>query len=70
MLFMLEGLAVNAKRMYENLNLTSGLIIAEAVMMKGVERHCDPVNYIGLSGKIVDHVLGLNRHAQRAFSTR
>src|SRR5262249_11830957 len=31
--FMLEGLAVDAQRMRRNLNLTGGLIVAEAVMM-------------------------------------
>lgn len=110
MLFMLEGLSVDARRMRENLDLTSGLIVAEAVMMaaapklgrqrahdvvyaacrdarerggrlqdvllvtpeivdalggaEGVERHCNPVNYTGLSGKMVDHLLGLHRHMQ------
>jgi 3-carboxy-cis,cis-muconate cycloisomerase len=31
--FMLEGLIVDEKRMRENLDMTSGLIVAEAVMM-------------------------------------
>lgn len=102
-LFMLSGLSVNKKRMRENLNLTSGLIVSEAVMMaaapklgrqrahdivytaccearergarlydvllatpeivdalggaEAVERLCDPVNYLGLSGNLVDRVL-------------
>ncbi|WP_407121240.1 adenylosuccinate lyase family protein [Bradyrhizobium sp. STM 3561] len=110
MIFMLGGLSVDAKRMRENLSLTSGLIVAEAVMMaaapklgrqrahdivyvacrearerasrlqdvllatpeivealggaEAVERHCDPVNYLGLSGKMVDRVLSLNPGAQ------
>jgi 3-carboxy-cis,cis-muconate cycloisomerase len=92
--------------MRENLDLTHGLIVAEAVMMaaapklgrqhahdvvydacrKAIEgngdlaeilagvsaivdalesidairRHCDPANYLGLSGQMVDRVLGAN----------
>lgn len=103
-LFMLGGLSVDTRRMRDNLNLTSGLIVSEAVMMAAapklgrqrahdviyaacrearergsrlqdvlvampeivgalggtdaVERHCDPVNYLGLSGQMVDRVLG------------
>ena len=102
--FMLAGLVVHDRRMRENLDLTHGLIVAEAVMMalapklgrqhaheivydacrKAIEgggqladilakmpeivdalggvdairHHCDPVNYLGLSGEMVDHVLG------------
>src|ERR1700726_509553 len=102
--FMLAGLVVHDRRMRENLHLTHGLIVAEAVMMalapklgrqhaheivyeacrKAIEgggqladilakmpeivdalggvdairHHCDPVNYLGLSGEMVDHVLG------------
>src|ERR1700726_1364358 len=102
--FMLAGLVVHERRMRENLDLTHGLIVAEAVMMaaapklgrqqahdvvyeacrKAIEgggqladilakmpeivdalggvdairHHCDPVNYLGLSGEMVDHVLG------------
>lgn len=101
--FMLAGLVVHEARMRENLDLTHGLIVAEAVMMavapklgrqhahdvvydacrKAIEgnghladilagmpeivealgsvdairRHCDPVNYLGLSGQMVDRVL-------------
>lgn len=103
--FMLAGLTVNEQRMRENLDLTHGLIVAEAVMMAaapklgrqhahdvvydacrtaieaneqladvlarmpeivealgGVDaigRHCDPVNYLGLCGEMVDRVLAL-----------
>ncbi len=102
--FMLAGLVVNEARMRRNLDLTGGLIVAEAVMMAAaaklgrqhahdviydacrkaieeggtlaerlvampevvealggraaVERCCDPVNYLGLSGAMVDRVLG------------
>lgn len=116
MLFMLAGLSVDTKRMRENLNLTSGLIVSEAVMMaaapklgrqrahdvvyvacrearergsrlqdvllaspeivealggaEAVERHCDPVNYLGLSGKMVDRVLGLNGDVRSAASSQ
>ena len=102
--FMLAGLVVHDRRMRENLDLTHGLIVAEAVMMalapklgrqhaheivydacrKAIEgggqladilakmpeivdalggvdairHHCDPVNYLGLSGEMVDRVLG------------
>jgi 3-carboxy-cis,cis-muconate cycloisomerase len=102
--FMLAGLVVHERRMRENLDLTHGLIVAEAVMMaaapklgrqrahdvvydacrKAIEgngdladilagvpeivdalggidairRHCDPANYLGLSGQMVDRVLG------------
>jgi 3-carboxy-cis,cis-muconate cycloisomerase len=101
--FMLAGLVVHDRRMRENLDLTHGLIVAEAVMMalapklgrqhahdvvydacrKAIEGggqladilakvpeivdalggvdaigpHCDPVNYLGLSGEMVDRVL-------------
>jgi 3-carboxy-cis,cis-muconate cycloisomerase len=101
--FMLAGLVVHEARMRENLDLTHGLIVAEAVMMavapklgrqhahdvvydacrKAIEgnghladilagmpeivevlgsvdairRHCDPANYLGLSGQMVDRVL-------------
>jgi 3-carboxy-cis,cis-muconate cycloisomerase len=99
----LAGLEVDAKRMRENLDLTHGLIVSEAVMMglapylgrqrahdlvydlcrdaiklerpllellagnaeiaKHVDRAqlaelCDPANYLGLSGVMVDRVLG------------
>jgi 3-carboxy-cis,cis-muconate cycloisomerase len=101
--FVLAGLEVDAKRMRENLDLTHGLIVSEAVMMglapylgrqrahdlvydlcrdaiklerpllellagnaeiaKHVDRAqlaelCDPANYLGLSGVMVDRVLG------------
>ncbi|MEA3073998.1 MAG: 3-carboxy-cis,cis-muconate cycloisomerase [Alphaproteobacteria bacterium] len=101
--FMLAGLVVHDRRMRENLDLTHGLIVAEAVMMalapklgrqhaheivydacrKAIEgggqladilakmpeivdalggvdairHHCDPANYLGLSGEMVDRVL-------------
>jgi 3-carboxy-cis,cis-muconate cycloisomerase len=101
---MLAGLVVHEARMRENLDLTHGLIVAEAVMMAmapklgrqhahdvvyeacriaiegggdladilagmpeivealgsvdAIRRHCDPVNYLGLSGEMVDRVLG------------
>jgi 3-carboxy-cis,cis-muconate cycloisomerase len=103
--FMLAGLTVNEQRMRENLDLTHGLIVAEAVMMAAapklgrqhahdvvydacrtaieaneqladvlarmpeivealggvdaIRRHCDPVNYLGLCGEMVDRVLAL-----------
>jgi 3-carboxy-cis,cis-muconate cycloisomerase len=102
--FMLAGLVVHEQRMRENLDLTHGLIVAEAVMMAAapklgrqhahdivyaacreaieghghladilagmpeivealggvdaIHRHCDPANYLGLSGQMVDRVLG------------
>ena len=102
--FMLGGLVVHEKRMRANLDLTGGLIVAEAVMMaaahklgrqhahdvvygacrqaieeggrladilagmpevvtalgsrEAIERCCDPANYLGLSGEMVDRVLG------------
>jgi 3-carboxy-cis,cis-muconate cycloisomerase len=101
--FMLAGLVVHDRRMRENLDLTHGLIVAEAVMMavapklgrqhahdvvydacrKAIEgggqladilakmpeivdalggvdairHHCDPANYLGLCGEMVDRVL-------------
>jgi 3-carboxy-cis,cis-muconate cycloisomerase len=104
--FMLAGLVVHEKRMLENLDLTHGLIVAEAVMMaaapklgrqhahdvvydacrKAIEgggqladilaevpeivaalggqdairRHCDPANYLGLCGPMVDRVVALS----------
>jgi 3-carboxy-cis,cis-muconate cycloisomerase len=103
--FMLAGLTVNEQRMRENLDLTRGLIVAEAVMMaaaprlgrqhahdvvydacrtaidaneqladvlarmpeivealggvEAIRRHCDPANYLGLCGEMVDRVLAL-----------
>jgi 3-carboxy-cis,cis-muconate cycloisomerase len=102
--FMLAGLVVHEDRMRENLDLTGGLIVAEAVMMaaapklgrqhahdvvygacrKAIEEggqladilgempevvdalggvaairaKCDPTNYLGLSGEMVDRVVG------------
>jgi 3-carboxy-cis,cis-muconate cycloisomerase len=102
--FMLSGLVVHEDRMRENLGLTHGLIVAEAVMMAaapalgrqhahdvvydacrkaiegggdfadilagvpevvdalggvdGIRRCCDPANYLGLCGEMVDRVLG------------
>ncbi|MGH8674319.1 MAG: 3-carboxy-cis,cis-muconate cycloisomerase, partial [Burkholderiales bacterium] len=100
--FILAGLEVDEKRMRANLDLTSGLVVSEAVMMglapylgretahdlvydicreairqnrplldllaenaaigKHVDRAklaqlCDPANYLGLSGVMVDRVL-------------
>jgi 3-carboxy-cis,cis-muconate cycloisomerase len=101
--FMLGGLVVHEHRMRENLDLTHGLIVAEAIMMAvapklgrqhahdvvydacrkaiegggqladilakvpeivetlggvgAIQHHCDPVNYLGLSGEMVDRVL-------------
>jgi 3-carboxy-cis,cis-muconate cycloisomerase len=101
---MLAGLVVHEQRMRDNLDLTHGLIVAEAVMMAvapklgrqhahdvvygacreaieghghladilagmpeivealggvdAIRRHCDPANYLGLSGEMVDRVLG------------
>ena len=101
--FMLAGLVVHESKMRENLELTQGLIVAEAVMMaaapklgrqiahdivydacrktiecggqladvllgdpaiveagggsEAVRRHCDPANYLGLCGPMVDRVL-------------
>jgi 3-carboxy-cis,cis-muconate cycloisomerase len=106
--FMLAGLVVHDKRMLENLDLTRGLIVAEAVMMaaapklgrqhahdvvydacrKAIEsggrladilvdvpeitealggeaairRHCDPANYLGLCGPMVDRVLDMGKN--------
>lgn len=106
--FMLAGLVVHEKRMLENLDLTRGLIVAEAVMMaaapklgrqhahdvvydacrKAIEsggrladilidvpeitealggeaairRHCDPANYLGLCGPMVDRVLDMGKN--------
>jgi 3-carboxy-cis,cis-muconate cycloisomerase len=104
--FMLAGLVVHEQRMLQNLDITQGLIVAEAVMMaaasklgrqkahdivydacrKAIEgdgkladiltgvpeisdalggeaairRHCDPANYLGLCGPMVDRVLALS----------
>jgi 3-carboxy-cis,cis-muconate cycloisomerase len=99
---MIEGLTVDTDRMKANLDLTSGLIVAEAVMMAAapklgrqkahddvyaacrraresnrklsdvlmevpsirdalgrdaIDHHCDPANYVGLCGEMVDRVL-------------
>jgi 3-carboxy-cis,cis-muconate cycloisomerase len=101
--FVLNGLEVDAQRMRENLDMTNGLVVSEAVMMglgpflgrerahdlvydicrdaiaqnrplldllaenaeitKHADRRklaalCDPANYLGLSGVMVDRVLG------------
>jgi 3-carboxy-cis,cis-muconate cycloisomerase len=112
--FMLAGLVVHEQRMRENLDLTHGLIVAEAVMMaiapklgrqhahdvvydacrKAIEgnghladilagmpeiiealgsvdairRHCDPANYLGLSGQMVDRVLGARMRPRGGFA--
>lgn len=109
--FMLGGLVVHEKRMRANLDLTGGLIVAEAVMMaaapklgrqhahdvvygacrqaieeggrladilagmpevvtalgsrEAIERCCDPANYLGLAGEMVDRVLGKTPAAAR-----
>ncbi|MBL8806083.1 MAG: adenylosuccinate lyase family protein [Rhodospirillales bacterium] len=101
--FMLGGLVVNAARMRGNLDITRGLIVAEAVMMAAapklgrqrahdivyaacrtaiendrpladvlsevpavvetlggraaIGRHCDPANYLGLCGEMVDRAI-------------
>ncbi len=104
--FVLAGLEVDAKRMRDNLDLTNGLVVSEAVMMglapylgrehahdlvydlcrdaiklnkpllellagnaeitKHVNRNklaelCDPSNYLGLSGVMVDRVLAARK---------
>lgn len=110
--FMLAGLVVHEQRMLDNLDLTHGLIVAEAVMMaaapklgrqhahdvvyaacrKAIEgggrladilsdvpeivaalggkdaitRHCDPANYLGLCGPMVDRAIELSGAASRA----
>ncbi|MGZ5865568.1 MAG: class-II fumarase/aspartase family protein [Xanthobacteraceae bacterium] len=101
---MLEGLQVDEKRMRANLDLTSGMIVSEAVMMglgphlgrqrahdlvydicrevaatsvplvdllaknteitkhlkrAELEKLCDPANYLGLAGEMVDRVLAI-----------
>jgi 3-carboxy-cis,cis-muconate cycloisomerase len=102
--FMLAGLVVNEPRMRANLDLTHGLIVAEAVMMaaarklgrqrahdivydacrtaierggkladilagvpeildalgsnEAIRHYCDPANYLGLCGAMVDRVTG------------
>jgi 3-carboxy-cis,cis-muconate cycloisomerase len=101
--FVLEGLEVDVQRMRENIDLTNGLVMSEAVMMglgpyigreyahdlvydlcreatltkrpllellvahPEINRHldraalsalCDPANYLGQSGLMVDRVLG------------
>jgi 3-carboxy-cis,cis-muconate cycloisomerase len=101
-----EGLEVNEKKMRENLDITNGMIVSEAVMMglgphlgrqrahdlvydicrkaigtgrdfldllaedKEIARHmdraalsklCDPANYLGLAGEMVDRVLALRK---------
>ncbi len=104
--FMLAGLVVHDQRMRDNLDLTRGLIVAEAVMMaaapklgrqhahdvvydacrKAIEgggtladilagvpeivealggvaairHHCDPANYLGLCGPMVDRALQIS----------
>jgi 3-carboxy-cis,cis-muconate cycloisomerase len=106
--FMLAGLYVDTERMRKNLDMTSGLIVAEAVMMAaapaigrqrahdvvydacrvaldggerladvlaripevsdalggaaGISRCCDPANYLGACGQMVDRVLGSRAH--------
>lgn len=113
--YMLDGLVVHEGRMRQNLDLTNGLIVAEAVMMaaapklgrqhahdvvydacrKAIETGamladilaentevvealggraainaaCDPVNYLGLCGEMVDRVLD-GRGAAEAAAER
>lgn len=110
--FMLAGLVVHERRMLDNLGLTHGLIVAEAVMMaaaphlgrqhahdvvydacrkaiegggqladilaevpeivealgsrEAIRQHCDPANYLGLCGPMVDRVVALSHHARSA----
>ncbi len=110
--FMLGGLVVHEQRMRANLDLTGGLIVAEAVMMAAaprlgrqhahdvvygacrqaiehggrladilagipevvealgsreeIERCCDPANYLGLAGEMIDRVLGKSSAAARS----
>ncbi|PIT01912.1 3-carboxy-cis,cis-muconate cycloisomerase [Bradyrhizobium nitroreducens] len=109
--FMLAGLVVHEHRMLQNLDLTRGLIVAEAVMMAAapklgrqrahdvvydacrrviegggqladilagvpeitealggedmIRRHCDPANYLGLCGPMVDRVLQISAAGAR-----
>lgn len=109
--FMLAGLVVHEQQMRDNLDLTHGLIVAEAVMMaaapklgrqhahdvvydacrkaiegggqladilagmpeisdalggtEAIRRHCDPANYLGLCGPMVDRVIALSAAAQK-----
>ena len=105
--FVLEGLEVDAQRMRENLDMTNGLVMSEAVMMglgpyigreyahdlvydlcreavrqsrpliellaetPEVSRHlsrtelealCDPANYLGQAGTMVDRVLAIRKN--------
>jgi 3-carboxy-cis,cis-muconate cycloisomerase len=107
--FLVEGLQVDEKRMRENLDITRGLIVSEAVMMgvgphlgrqrahdliydicrevvasgrtlldllaenKEIAAHldraalaklCDPANYLGQAGEMVDEVLALHAKAK------
>ncbi len=104
--FVLEGLQVNEKKMHENLGITNGLIMSEAVMMglgdkmgrnfahdhvydicrevvktgrplidllaedkevakyadrKKLEELCNPANYLGVAGEMVDRVLAMRK---------
>jgi 3-carboxy-cis,cis-muconate cycloisomerase len=104
--FLVEGLEVDTKRMRDNLDMTNGLVVSEAVMMglapflgreyahdlvydicrdalsqdrplldllavhpeinkhldrEALARLCDPANYLGLSGVMVDRVLATRR---------
>ena len=104
---LLEGLQVDEKRMRDNLDMTLGMIVSEAVMMglgpylgrqrahdlvydicrevvrtgtplvdllaanaeiskhlkRGdLEKMCDPANYLGLAGEMVDRVLAREKH--------
>lgn len=108
--FMLAGLVVHEDRMRRNLDLTGGLIVAEAVMMaaapklgrqhahdvvygacrtaiegggqladilagipevvealggvEAIRAKCDPANYLGLCGEMVDRVVGTSGQAE------
>jgi 3-carboxy-cis,cis-muconate cycloisomerase len=104
--FLAEGLQVNEKRMKENLDITKGLIVSEAVMMglgpylgrnyahdlvydicrkvvatgrplnqllaenkevsahlsrKQIDELCDPANYLGQAGEMVDRALRMRK---------
>lgn len=114
--FMLAGLVVHEDRMRANLDLTGGLIVAEAVMMaaapklgrqhahdvvygacrtaieeggtladilagmpevvdalggvEAIRTKCDPANYLGLCGEMVDRVISASEAAAEASSTQ
>jgi 3-carboxy-cis,cis-muconate cycloisomerase len=108
--FLVGGLQVNEKKMKENLGITKGLIVSEAVMMglgpylgrnyahdlvydicrqvvatgrplaellaenkeisqhvsrKKIDELCDPANYLGVAGEMVDRVIKLRGKKKR-----